>query len=302
MTAQPHAVAVIGLGELGGPIALHLAGSGHAVAVSDLDEARVARLIESGGGRISDGRNGSAWAARIVLCLLPDSDVTAAVLDAGARAGMRRATVIDLSSGDPGLASVLERTVERAGAGYVAATVLRGSGAEAGRGQLGLAVGGYPQDVERVRRVLETLGSIVAELPSAAQAQTLKLVNNLVSLGVSALVAEAVAVSTSAGITASDCLAWLQQGSATNWVKLEHVSRVAESATRPAGAASFRAALAAKDLRCLVATASRAAVPTPVAGAVHDVYTQAAFSGAGESEAGTWPWRHLAGTRAEAAP
>lgn len=293
MTAATIDVGIVGLGELGAPVAARLAAAGHTVAVSDRDADRVSRVVTAGDGHVVDGRDGSLWSAPVVLSLLPDSEVTMAVLSAAASA-LAGVTVVDMCSADPGLADLTERLVGNAGGRYVAATVLRGGGSEAGRGELQLAIGGPEPAVGVALPLLETIGQPVVRLPTAAAAQLLKLANNYVSLGVSALLAEAVALLVASGADPADCLSWLSRGSAANWVALDHVRRVAEAATAPPGPAGFRAALATKDLRYTINSASRLNLPAPIAGAIHAVYAEASATGLGDSEAGVWPWRRTA--------
>lgn len=293
MTAAAVDAGVLGLGELGAPAAARLAAAGYQVAVSDRDADRVARAVADGDGHVVDGRDGTLWSAPVVLSLLPDSEATLAVLGT-ASVALRGVTVVDMCSADPGLAHVIERLVGDAGGRYLAATVLRGGGADAGRGELQLAIGGPEHAVSVALPTLRFVGQPVVQLPTAAAAQLLKLANNYVSLGVSALLAEAVALVVASGVDPADCLSWLRHGSASNWVSLDHARRVAEVAATPPSHAGFRAALATKDLRYAVSNASRLNVPAPIAGAIHAVYAEASATGLGDSEAGVWPWRRTA--------
>lgn len=293
MTAVTVDAGVLGLGELGAPTAARLAATGYKVVVSDRDADRVSRAVSHGNGHVVDGRDGSLWSAPVVLSLLPDSESTMAVLSAAAPA-LHDVTVVDMCSADPGLADLTELLVSDAGGRYLAATVLRGGGVDAGRGELRLAIGGPEHAVSVALPLLRAVGQPVVQLPTAAAAQLLKLTNNYVALGVSALLAEAVALVGASGADPADCLSWLSHGSAATWVSLDHARRVAQAAASPPGHAGFRAALATKDLRYTVSSASRLNLPAPIAGAVHAVYTEASAAGLGDSEAGVWPWWRLA--------
>ncbi|CAN5385999.1 NAD(P)-dependent oxidoreductase [soil metagenome] len=284
---------VIGLGELGAPVARRLASTGVSVSMHDARPGR-AEELSALHDRLTAGDHLSAFSAPVVFCLLPNTEITSAAIQGALGQGgiAAGALVIDMCSADPSRAEDTSSRLAAVGAHYLAATVLSGGGSEAEAGELALAVGGPRASLPQARAWLARISTTVLEFDSARQAQTMKLVNNFVSLAASALEAEAVAVAGAAGIAADRVFAALDAGSARNWMNLTHARRI-EALPASEGPAGFRAELAEKDLRYLVSMAMTTGVPVPVATATQQTYARARFSGMGDTEAGTWPWRMM---------
>jgi len=101
----PRAVAFLGLGVMGHPMAGHLARAGHRVTVYNRTEARAQSWVQDYGGRSAATPREAAGGASIVFaCVGNDDDLRCVVLgENGALAGMKRgATVIahDPQAGD----------------------------------------------------------------------------------------------------------------------------------------------------------------------------------------------------------
>ncbi|GAC46706.1 NAD(P)-binding domain-containing protein [Gordonia aichiensis] len=173
-------IALIGLGNMGSPMAARLIGAGYRVTGFDLDPAARDRLTANGGTGVVTAVE-AARAASVVILMLPNSTVVEAVvrdlLDAAALAP--GSVVVDMSSSDPASTRELAQTLSAADVTLVDAPVSGGvKGAE--NGKLTIMVGGSPEAFDTVRPVLESLGT--PRLGGDVGAgHAIKAINNLLS-------------------------------------------------------------------------------------------------------------------------
>jgi 3-hydroxyisobutyrate dehydrogenase-like beta-hydroxyacid dehydrogenase len=194
------AVAVVGLGAMGGRIARRLLAAGHDVAVWNRTRERMAALAELG-ATPTESPAAAARRADAVITMVSDPAALRAVAEGpeGVVAGARdSATVIEMSTVGP--AAVARLADALAGrAGLLDAPVL-GSLTEAESGSLRIFVGGPESLVERWTPLLESLGSPVHAGPLGAGAAA-KLVANGTLFGTLALLGEALALADRLGLS-----------------------------------------------------------------------------------------------------
>jgi 3-hydroxyisobutyrate dehydrogenase-like beta-hydroxyacid dehydrogenase len=196
------AIGILGLGRMGQPIARRLLGHGFAVEVFDPDPASVDSAAALG-ATVANRSTDVAAAADVLCTVLPgraEIDATMpAILDA-----MRPGSLwLDLTSGDPTVTARLAELAAARGIGAVTAT-MGGGPAEAASGSLTLFVGGAETDVDRVSAVLAALSSTVEHVGrNAADAQTVKLIANLLWFGQVVAVTEALLLGQRLGVSPS---------------------------------------------------------------------------------------------------
>ncbi len=255
----------VGLGRMGGPMALRLLEAGHPVTVYDVDDAAVQRLT----GRGASGARSAAEVAdatEIVLTSLPTPEIVEQVaLGAGGIAdGSRAKTLIELSTIGPGTAirvaaGLAERRIQ-----WIEAPVSGGvRGAE--NGTLAVMVG-CPQGMfELVRPIAQTFGKVffVGEKPGLAQ--VVKLGNNLLSLTAVAITSEALAMGVKAGVDPKVMLEIINAGSGRNSATQDKFPQAVLPGTFDFG---FTTGLSYKDVRLCVDEAEALGVPMVVGAAV----------------------------------
>ncbi|MCX4759335.1 NAD(P)-dependent oxidoreductase [Kitasatospora purpeofusca] len=192
-------IAFLGLGRMGLPMARRLASGGYPLTVWNRTPGRVPEPVEGSVEGLVEVADPAAAVrgAGVVVTMLADPAALAAV----ARqivAELAPGTVwVDMSSVGP--AAVAEARAQLPdGVGLVDAPVL-GSVGPAGTGGLTVLVGGGPEDVERVRPVLERLGRVV-DCGGPGAGAALKLVAIGAIVGGVAVVAEALALAGSLGL------------------------------------------------------------------------------------------------------
>lgn len=173
-------VAIVGLGNMGMPMASRLIDAGYSVRGFDLNDTARIRLTEAGGAAL-DSAAAATSDAQTVILMLPDSAAVSAVvdelLDAGALA--KDTLVIDMSSSEPLATRTLYERLAHSDVRLVDAPVSGGvRGAE--QATLTVMVGGDVADVSRAAPLLATFGRVVECGPIGA-GHALKALNNLLS-------------------------------------------------------------------------------------------------------------------------
>jgi 3-hydroxyisobutyrate dehydrogenase len=172
-----------GLGHMGTPMAGRLAAAGHRLRVFDIAAAARARLRGLDGVAVVSQVAEIADGAEVVILMLPDSAVVAQVLlaDGLLEHVASSAVVVDMSSSVPARTRELARTAAERGVTLIDAPV-SGGVAGAQSGSLTIMVGGPVDVLDRLRPVLEVLGSHVVHAGEFVGAgHAIKALNNLMS-------------------------------------------------------------------------------------------------------------------------
>ena len=270
------AVAFLGLGLMGAPMARRLLDAGHELAVWNRSAGKAAPLVE-GGARQAGTPRAAAAGAEVVITMLADPAALAAVTEGpdGVAAGVEDgATVLEMSTVGPAAVHRLRKALP-AGVPLLDSPVL-GSTPQAEDGSLQLFVGGDAEAVERWLPLLGTFGSPTAVGPLGSGAAA-KLVVNSTLGGTLALFGEALALADGLGLdrsTALDVLARSPLGG-----QVERRRPALESGDFPL---RFRLRLASKDLDLVQAAAADAGVDLRVAPASRSWFDDATDAGWGD--------------------
>jgi 3-hydroxyisobutyrate dehydrogenase len=181
MPSPSRAVAFLGLGAIGRPMAARLA---HAAGVTLTVWNRTAATAEAFAGEHGAGvartpAEAARGAAVVITCFPVSADVES-VLDGahGLIAGMTKgATLVDCTSGDPATSKRIAARLAQHGVDYLDAPV-SGGVKGAVEGILTVMVGGDPAVLERVRPVIETFGRKIVHCGPVGTGAALKAVNN----------------------------------------------------------------------------------------------------------------------------
>lgn len=216
---MPQGVGFIGLGAIGRPMATNVLKKFGALAVYDLEPARLAALAEAGG---IDASSPKDLAARCdVVCLsLPTSAEVESVLFAaeGVAAGAAPgALVVDLTSGSPPRSQAFAARLAERRIGYVDAGVSGGiAGAEAAT--LGVMIGGADDDVARAMPVLQAIGKTLVHMGPVGAGHLTKSLNNLLMAANMVAASEALALAAKAGLAPDKVVAAVNASSGRSWV------------------------------------------------------------------------------------
>lgn len=266
MTA-PRRCGFVGLGNMGGPMAANLCGSGVELVV--FDAAGTVERAPTGAGAAASLED-LATRAESVFLSLPDG---AAVLDVltriAATPGRTVETIVDLSTVGIEVAVQAATAAGRRGIDYLDAPVSGGrSGAVAAT--ISVMCAGSPEAFESTRPLLESIAKNVFHVGTkAGQGQALKLLNNFLSATATAATAEALLFGIANGLEAETILAVVNVSTGrSNASADKYVNRVL-TGTFDSG---FATGLMAKDVRLFAEAAVAIDTPHEIAATVRDVW------------------------------
>lgn len=274
-SSSGDSVAVVGLGLMGRPIARRLTEAG--VDVRGWNRTPLDPQLTEGIALIPDAA--TAAGAGIVVIVVSDSAATGAVLAQLGGHLCRGSLVVDMGSSDPGDSRARAAALAAVGIGWLDAPVSGGPEGAAG-GSLAIMAGGSETDFERVRPLLQILGSNVARVGGAGAGHAMKIVNQVI-VGLSVeTVAEAMALAAALGFDPALVQEAVRGGSADNPQVRVQGSRMGRRLYPPGG----RIRTLRKDLRMALRIADEASLELPVLRATFELYERAHAAGAGDQD------------------
>ncbi len=266
---------------MGEPMAWNVMKAGHDLIIHNRTRSREERLAAQGAQRAASPREAAAAAEVIITSLSDTPDVEEVVLGAngiihGARPG---AVVVDMSTISPDATRRIEQVLRAKSIKMIDAPVSGGSeGAQ--QGTLAIMVGGDPEDVARVRPVLQSMGSKITHVGPIGAGQLTKAINQTIVAGVYLGVAEGLVLGVKAGLDMDKVIEAIGEGAAGSWV-LTHRSQNMINNHYPLG---FRVRLHHKDLGIALETARKLGVTMPVAALADQIETGVIARGHGDED------------------
>ena len=218
-----HAVAFLGLGVMGYPMAAHLLAAGHQVTVYNRTTAKAEAWCQefaaSGKAQFAaTPREAVAKASLVFCCVGNDDDLRSVTLgEQGAFAGMQAGAVfIDHTTASAQIARELYSKAQELGLHLLDAPV---SGGQAGamNGQLTVMCGGDAQAFEQASPVAQAFARAFTHMGASGAGQLTKMVNQICVAGLVQGLAEAIAFGQGSGLDMSKVLEVLGKGAAQSW-------------------------------------------------------------------------------------
>ncbi len=273
------AVGFIGLGRMGLPMASNLCRKGFQLTVYDINSAAI-KSMEQLGARPADGVAQVASASDIIVTMLPDSVAVDEVITGAngvlvhARQG---AVIMDMSTVAPALTDRLANAARERGFSFVDAPVGR-LASHADRGESLFMVGATDQDFQRVKPLLEAMGTTIHHCGEVGMGIRTKIVNNYLVIVSCQVNAEALALSQRLGLNLRKTLDVLYGTTAVNGqLQIAWPAKVLKGDIEP----GFTIDLAHKDLTLIVEAANSAKVPMPIGAIAREAYSVARSRGYG---------------------
>ena len=188
--------AFIGLGKMGGGLCKHLLAGGGRVRVYDIVPAAVEKFVQLGAEAARDAKDAAADADAVITSLPLPTDLENLLLgDAGIFTAMKKgATLIDISTIDPGSARRFTQSAEERGLFFLACPLGKGP-AQADAGEAPIFAGGRKEIYEKFKGWLEKMGKPVFYLGDVEQSTAFKLITNLIGMTNVLVMAEGVRLS-----------------------------------------------------------------------------------------------------------
>lgn len=172
-------VSLLGTGLLGGPIALRLVATGLSVTAWNRTASK-AEALAGPGLSVAASPGEALRSSAVAILMLADAPAIREVLAApGVREALPGRTLVQMGTIAPDESRGFAGGVAAAGGEWVEAPVL-GSIPQADSGTLQVMVGGSPEQLERLRPILERLGPVVRAGGTGAAAALKLALNHLI--------------------------------------------------------------------------------------------------------------------------
>src|ERR1700720_2923932 len=287
-------VGFVGLGHMGGPMALNLLKAGHRVIVYNRTRGKAEALVREGAqvvDRVADACRGD-----VLITMLSDDTAVEKVVfsdDGALHALGRNAIHVSMSTISVALSDRLAEAHGKAGQGYLAAPVF-GRPEAAAAAKLFIIAAGADATVARCQPLFDAMGQetfVISAKPS--EANSVKLSGNFLIASVLESLGEAFALVRKAGIDPHRYLNILTNSLFSAPVYRTYGAIIADE-KKPAD--GFKMSLGLKDIRLGLAAADAPAGPMPGASLVRDHFIEGVAQG--ESDADWSGLARLAARRA----
>lgn len=256
-------IAFIGLGDIGEPMATHLARDPFELVVWNRTPAKAEDFARNHKAKVAATPAEAVRDAAVVITCLPSSVEVEAVLhgDNGILDAMRKGSVlIDCTSGDPPTSRSIAAELGGRGVEFIDAPVSGGTTA-AKAGTLTVMWGGEATVFERVRSVIEAFGKKIVHAGPVGSGDALKAVNNALLAVHIISTAEGLAILAKAGV---DPKVALEVINASSGRSNSSENLIPQRVLTRAFPRTFRLALLEKDIAIAAVMADDLHARTPV--------------------------------------
>ncbi len=272
-------IAFIGLGNMGFPMAGHLAAASPEVTVYNRTRAKAEAWLEKHRGRAAETPAKAAAGAEIVFaCVGNDDDLRQVVFgDDGAFEGMDAGAIFaDHTTASAEVAREVAEAGRERRIGFLDAPV---SGGQAGaeNGVLTIMVGGDEATFERARPAMQCYARAVTLMGPAGAGQLTKMVNQICCVSVIEGLAEALNFAVRAGLDAKRVVEVISKGAAQSWQMDNRASTMLAGEFDPGFAADWMR----KDLGFCLAEARKNGAVLPITAVIDQQYARLQARGEG---------------------
>ena len=276
------AIAFVGLGNMGGPMAANLVKAGHLVFGVDLDASLRESAARSGVTPVANGVDAVAQ-ADVMVSMLPAGKHVLSVWGETVSAAKKGALFIDSSTIDVESARQAHGLAAGAGLLSIDAPVSGGTGgAEAAT--LTFMCGGEAHAFAAAKPILEAMGKRIVHCGGAGAGQAAKICNNMILGATMIATAEAFVLAETLGLSHQALFDVASTSSGQSWSLTSYCPVPGPVPASPANndyKPGFAAALMLKDLRLAQEAALAAGATTPLGAEAAQLY--ALFNAAGHS-------------------
>jgi len=269
-------VGFIGLGAMGGPMALNLVKHGFLLVVHDIDPAKAERL-RAAGAAVAESAEAVAAAVGRTICMV-ETTAQAETVIAGEHGVIQRARpghiVACMSTIDPLAARRLGEALAARGIAMVDAPVSGGT-ERAASGELSIIAGGAADTVKACDDLFRAMGRNVFHVGALGQGLAMKLVNNMLVQVNTVAVAEALVLGVKAGLDPQTIYDVVRVSTGTSFAFETRVPRILRRDFAPGGTVD----ISFKDQELETQFAKQLGVPVLLANVSQQVYQMARAAG-----------------------
>jgi 3-hydroxyisobutyrate dehydrogenase-like beta-hydroxyacid dehydrogenase len=273
---MPDTVGFIGLGAMGGPMALNLIKKGFLLVVHDVDPAK-AEALRAQGAAVAEAADAVAAAVGRTIVMVETTAQAEAVI-AGERGIVQRAkpghVVACMSTIDPLAARRLGEQLAAKGIAMIDAPVSGGT-ERAASGELSIICGGPADTVKACDDLFRAMGRNVFHVGGLGQGLAMKLVNNMLIQVGTVAVAEALVLGVKAGLDPQTIYDVVRVSTGTSFAFETRVPRILKRDFAPGGTVD----ISFKDQELETQFAKQLGVPVLLANVSQQVYQMARAAG-----------------------
>ena len=219
MKSAQQTVAVLGLGAMGLPIALHLLEAGCTVHGCDVSRRQLSILMSAGGSGVVNPCE-LPTDCSVYFLVLPNPEITEEALfgDKGLVKGNLRSgdTVINLGTIGPEAVLGVARRLEEINVDVLDIPMGKSSAA-ASTGTLSLLASGDKEIFDALLPLLKNIATEIRYCGPLGMASTIKIINNLVSATIVDVVAQGLAFGAAVGVPIDKLIEFMSTTGADNW-------------------------------------------------------------------------------------
>jgi 2-hydroxymethylglutarate dehydrogenase len=247
--------------------------------VFDINKDAAVPLLKAG-AKWCDTPKEVAESCQLAITSLPTpQDVEQVVYEPeGLKSGWKDGDIyVDMSTNSPSTIRRIAEDARKAGVEVLDAPV---SGVTRGAemGTLTIIVGGSTAILEKVRKVLETMGQKIFSVGDVGCGNIAKIINNMIALTCSSISAEGFVLGVKAGIDPQILWDIINISTGSNWALQQYASGVLKGDFSP----SYRLSLGCKDIGLATEMGKEYRVPLPVASMVEQKLVEAMAAGLGD--------------------
>ncbi len=275
------AIAFIGLGAMGLPMAKRLLGNGHKLRGFDLNPASLAALADAGGTPCQSAAIAADGAGTLVLMVVNAAQARAVLFEAKALDALAEgATVILMATCSPADALAIGEAVAATGRQFIDAPVSGGVvGAESGT--LSIMAAAPNATFKAAEPLLKTMGQKLFHVGETwGQGASVKTINQLLCGVHIAVAAEAFALGEKAGLDGKLLLEILGGSAAASWMLNNRGPRMLQAEPEVASAVD----IFVKDLGIVTDAGKAARMGLPLASTALQMFLAASGAGHGKAD------------------
>lgn len=208
-------VAFIGLGNMGGPMAINLVKAGHQVTAFDLSQAALAQVAAEG-AKVAESAKAAVVGADFIISMLPAGKHVAGLYQDVADVIKSDALVLDCSTIDAATARAVGASLAAKGIAFVDAPVSGGVGG-AKAGTLTFIVGGSTEHFAKTQTVLTAMGKNLFHAGEVGAGQIAKICNNMLLSVLMVGTSEAIQLGVDNGLDPKVLSEIMLKSSGRNW-------------------------------------------------------------------------------------
>jgi 2-hydroxymethylglutarate dehydrogenase len=272
-------VGFIGIGQMGRRMSRRILEAGYDLTVHDIDREAASSVLGKG-AKWADSPKNLARSCELIFSSLPTPQIVEEVVYGvnGLKSGWKKGDIyIDMSTNSPSTVRRIAEDAQKMDVSVLDAPVSGAvQGAEAGT--LTIMVGGELAVLEKVRKILETMGKKIFPVGGVGCGNIAKLVNNFISISNNAIASEGFVLGAKAGMDPQVLWEIIRVSSGNSWTLEQLPGGIFKRNFEP----GFKLGLARKDMSLALSLGEEIGVPLTVGAAVQQLMNTSVEAGYSE--------------------